>query len=116
MAEEKTPDLILPNGLKVFYEENPQAERFSLNMFVGSKANDENKTAQDIISQLTASAETLQKEERWITYEEFSVSYKTIISLADIFKIKIQIDVNNKYYNIYPLEIYDSSKLEEIIS
>ena len=109
--------LIVYKGYEVNYLEKIKAKEL-VNSTIDEKINinDENKTAQDIISQLTASAETLQKEERWITYEEFSVSYKTIISLADIFKIKIQIDVNNKYYNIYPLEIYDSSKLEEIIS
>ena len=109
--------LIVYKGYEVNYLEKIKAKEL-VNSTIDEKINinDENKTAQDIISQLTASAETLQKEERWITYEEFSVSYKTIISLADIFKIKIQIDVNNKYYNIYPLEIYDSSRLEEIIS
>ena len=95
--------LIVYKGYKVNYLEKIKAKEL-VNSTIDEKINinDENKTAQDIISKLTASAETLQKEERWITYEEFSVSYKTIISLADIFKIKIQIDVNNKYYNIYP--------------
>lgn len=43
MVEEKTPDLILPNKLYLFYDEEPLAEGLSLDMFVGSKANEKNK-------------------------------------------------------------------------
>ena len=109
--------LVIYKGYEVNYLENIKDKEL-VDSSIEEKINieDENKTAQNIISKLSANAEILQKEERWITYEEFSVSYKTIISLADIFKIKIQINENNKYYNIYPIEICNSSKLEEIIS
>ena len=109
--------LVIYKGYEVNYLENIKDKELVYSS-IEEKINieDENKTAQNIISKLSANAEILQKEERWITYEEFSVSYKTIISLADIFKIKIQINENNKYYNIYPIEICNSSKLEEIIS
>ena len=51
----------------------------------------------------------------WITYEEFSVSYKNLISLSELFNVKIVIYENNKYYNIYPIEILNIEKLENII-
>lgn len=73
---------------------------------------DNNKTAQEVITNFSSNISKLKEEDMWITYEEFSVSYKNIISLAELFNIKIVIYENNKYYNIYPVEIQNTELLD----
>ena len=70
---------------------------------------------QEVIKEFSSNTVSLQNEDRWITYEEFSVSYKNLISLAKLFNIKIIIYENNKYFNIFPSYILDNSILEELI-
>lgn len=77
---------------------------------------DNNKTAQEVITNFSSNISKLKEEDMWITYEEFSVSYKNIISLAELFNIKIVIYENNKYYNIYPVEIQNTELLDNIIA
>ena len=109
--------LIIYKGYEISYlEKNKDKELVNTTIEEKININDENKTAQDIISKFSASISILQQEDRWITYEEFSVSYKMLISLAELFKVRIEINDNNKYYNIYPLEISNPEKIEAIIS
>lgn len=70
---------------------------------------------QEIIKVLTQNVSQMQNDDLWITYEEFSITYQNIISLAKIFKIKIVVYQNNKYYNIYPAQNLNTEKLENII-
>lgn len=77
---------------------------------------DSKKTAQDVISSFSSNTQDLIEKDKWITYEEFSVCHKNLISLSNLFNIKILIYENNKYYNIYPIEVPNINYLEDIIS
>ena len=57
----------------------------------------------------------LKSNEKWITYEEFSVCYKTIVELSELYEIEIKVIENNKYYNVYHLDYYDKEKLNKLI-
>ena len=71
--------------------------------------------AQKIIQEFTKNYLLLKEEDKWITYEEFSTCYETLFLLLNTFQVKVEIIENNKYYNIYPLEIYDSKTMEEFL-
>lgn len=71
--------------------------------------------AQKIIQEFTKNYLLLKEEDKWITYEEFSTCYETLFLLLNTFQVKVEIIENNKYYNIYPLEIYDSKTMEELL-
>ena len=66
--------------------------------------------AKNVIAQFTANAEELKNNDKWITYEEFSVCYKTIVELSELYEIEIKVIENNKYYNVYHLDYYDKEK------
>ncbi len=83
MAEEKTPDLILPNGLKVFYEENPQAEGFSLELFVGSKAKEENKEVIFATNHIIEHSIRLADEQKAAQYQQDNVRPQDCITSYD---------------------------------
>ena len=71
--------------------------------------------AKNVIAQFTANAEELKNNDKWITYEEFSVCYKTIVELSELYEIEIKVIENNKYYNVYHLDYYDKEKLNKLI-
>ncbi len=96
MAEEKTPDLILPNGLKVFYEENPQAERFSLNMFVGSKASDENKEVIFATNHIIEHSIRLADEQKAIQYQQDNVRPQNCITSYDNIRFGKNLEQSSK--------------------
>ena len=73
------------------------------------------EVAKNVIAQFTANAEELKNNDKWITYEEFSVCYKTIVGLSEIYEIEIKVIENNKYYNVYHLDYYDKEKLNKLI-
>lgn len=102
MAEEKTPDLILPNGLKVFYEENPQAEGFSLNMFVGSKATEDNKEVIFATNHIIEHSIRLADEQKAAQYQQDNVRPQDCIT-----------SYNHIRFGKY---IEQSSKLEETLN
>lgn len=102
MAEEKTPDLILPNGLKVFYEENPQADRFSLNMFVGSKANDENKEVIFAANHIIEHSIRLADQQKAALYQKNNVRPQDCITSYDHIR--------------FGKDLEQSSKLEETLN
>lgn len=74
------------------------------------------KTAQNIVKQFTLLNEKLKENDYWITYEEFSTCYKILIPLIETFGIETIISINNKYFDIYPLEIYDKKYIDELIA
>ena len=73
------------------------------------------EVAKNVIAQFTANAEELKNNDKWITYEEFSVCYKTIVELSELYEIEIKVIENNKYYNVYHLDYYDKEKLNKLI-
>lgn len=96
MTEAKTPDLILPNGLKVFYEENPQAERFSLNMFVGSKAGDENKEVIFAANHIIEHSIRLADEQKAIQYQQDNVRPQECITSYDNIRFGKNLEQSSK--------------------
>lgn len=102
MAEEKTPDLILPNGLKVFYQENPQAEGFSLNMFVGSKATEDNKEVIFATNHIIEHSIRLADKQKAVQYQQDNVRPQDCITSYDHIRF-------GKY-------LEQSSKLEETLN
>lgn len=96
MAEERTPDLILSNGLKVFYEENPHAERFSLNMFVGSKANDENKEVIFATNHLIEHSIRLADEQKAAQYQQDNVRPQDCITSYDNIRFGKNLEQSSK--------------------
>ncbi len=77
---------------------------------------DEKRAEQSITQSLYTAIQALKDADMWLTYEEFSVAYDSIINFAKLFDMKIKICENNRYYNIYPLEVYDEEKIEQVIS
>ena len=73
------------------------------------------EVAKKVISEFTLNSEELKKDEKWITYEEFSVCYKTIIELSELYEIELKVIENNKYYNVYHLDFYDKEELTHLI-
>lgn len=73
------------------------------------------KVAKLVIAQFTINVEKLKTEDKWITYEEFSVCYKTIVELSELYEIEIKVIENNKYYNVYHLDYYDKEELNKLI-
>lgn len=102
MTEEKTPDLILPNGLKVFYEENPKAEGFSLNMFVGSKATEENKEVIFATNHIIEHSIRLADEQKAAQYQQDNVRPQDCITSYDHIR--------------FGKDLKQSSKLEETLN
>ena len=62
------------------------------------------EVAKLVIAQFTLNVEKLKNEDKWITYEEFSVCYKTIVELSELYDIDLKVIENNKYYNVYHLD------------
>lgn len=85
---------------------------------VNEKLNIRNADAalQKITQAFAINGITLSKEDRWITYEEFSIAHEQISSLSKAFHVEICIKENNKYFSIYPLEVYDKEKIEKLLS
>lgn len=83
MAEEKTPDLILPNRLNLFYEEKPQAKGVSLNMLVGSKAKEENKKLIFATNHLIEHSIRLADEQKAALYQQDNVRPQDCITSYD---------------------------------
>lgn len=102
MTEEKTPDLILPNGLKVFYEKNPKAQGFSLNMFVGSKAREDNKEVIFAANHIIEHSIRLADEQKAAQYQQDNVRPQDCITSYDNIRF-------GKY-------LEQSSKLEETLN
>ena len=76
---------------------------------------DHKTTTQKVVAGLLANIEELKNTDKWITYEEFTVSHQNVLNLAELYNIKIKILENNKYYNIYHLDYYDQENLENQI-
>ena len=71
--------------------------------------------AKRVIAQFTASVEELKNDDKWITYEEFSVCYKTILELSELYDIELKVIENNKYYNVYHLDFYNKEEMNHLI-
>lgn len=73
------------------------------------------EVAKNVIAQFTANVEELKNEDKWITYEEFSVCYKTIVELAELYDIELKVIENNKYYNVYHLDFYNEEEMVHLV-
>lgn len=71
--------------------------------------------AKNVIAQFTANIEELKNDDKWITYEEFTVCYKTIVELAELYDIELKVIENNKYYNVYHLDFYNEEEMVHLI-
>ena len=63
--------------------------------------------AKKVIVEFTSNIDELKNHDKWITYEEFSVCYKTIVELSELYEVEIKVIENNKYYNVYHLDFYN---------
>ena len=108
--------IVVYKGYEKEYLDNIQATSLTM-LPIDEKINikDEKKTEQLITQSLYTTAQAIKDSDMWLTYEEFSVAYNNIINFAKLFDINIKIYKNNKYFNIYPLEVYDKEKVEQII-
>lgn len=102
MTEEKTPDLILPNRLNLFYEEKPQAKGVSLNMLVGSKAREDNKEVIFATNHIIEHSIRLADEQKAAQYQQDNVRPQDCITSYDNIRF-------GKY-------LEQSSKLEETLN
>ena len=75
----------------------------------------EKEVAKNVIAQFTLYIEELKNNEKWITYEEFSVCYKTIVELAELYDIELKVIENNKYYSVYHLDFYNKKEMNHLI-
>lgn len=71
--------------------------------------------AKKVIAQFTANIEELKNDDKWITYEEFSVCYKTIVELSELYDVELKVIENNKYYNVYHLDFYNEEEMNHLI-
>lgn len=73
------------------------------------------EVAKLVIAQFTLNVEKLKNEDKWITYEEFSVCYKTIVELSELYDIDLKVIENNKYYNVYHLDYYNTEEINHLL-
>ena len=73
------------------------------------------EVAKLVIAQFTLNVEKLKNEDKWITYEEFSVCYKTIVELSELYDIDLKVIENNKYYNVYHLDYYITEEINHLL-
>ena len=109
--------LVIYKGFEKEYLEKNTGNSLVTNK-LEDKINISNKykeVAKLVIAQFTINVEKLKTEDKWITYEEFSVCYKTIVELSELYEIEIKVIENNKYYNVYHLDYYDKEKLNKLI-
>ncbi len=109
--------LIIYKGYeKEYLENNLNSSLISNNVEEKIKILDINKdVARNVIAQFTANIEEIKNVDKWITYEEFAVCYKTIIDLAELYNVELKVIENNKYYNVYHLEFYNEEEMNHII-
>ena len=110
--------LLVYKGFEKDFLNNNLNTSITPNVKLSDKINvDQNQkeVAKNVIAKFMAQIEELQKCDKWITYEEFSVCYLNLIDLSEMYNVKINVIENNKYYNIYPIEFYDTNYLDKII-
>lgn len=73
------------------------------------------EVAKKVVTEFTINIEKLKNEEKWITYEEFSICHKTIVELSNLYDIEIKVIENNKYYNVYHLDYYNEEEMIHLI-
>ena len=102
--------------------EKEYLEKNLINALISNKVEEKIKissiqkdVAKKVIAQFTANIEELKKFDKWITYEEFSVCYKTIVELAELYDVDLKVIENNKYYNVYHLEFYNEEEMKHLI-
>lgn len=96
MQEERTPDLTLPNGLKIFYDENPNADGFSLNMFLGSKATEDNKEVIFAANHIIEHSIRLADKQKAVQYEQDHVRPQDCITSYDNIRFGKYLEQSNK--------------------
>ena len=108
--------LIIYKGFeKEFLEENLKNSLTNNKIEKKINISDAKEVAKKVIADFTINTENLKSNEMWITYEEFSVCYKTIVELSELYEIEIKVIENNKYYNVYHLDYYDKEKMDKLI-
>lgn len=101
---------------KEYLEKNLRSSLFSNKVEEKINISDIKKdVAKKLIAQFTINIEELKNDDKWITYEEFSTCYKTILELSELYDIELKVIENNKYYNVYHLNYYNKEEMNHLI-